>query len=53
MLSSESFARAPTVLNISWIEPRGEPPRVTRNGRTEDLSLTGMKAKMRNAADGL
>lgn len=40
-------------LKISWIEPHDEPLRVTRNGRTEDLTLTGMKVKMRNSADGL
>ena len=41
------------VLRVSWIEPHDEPLRVTRNGRTEDLTLTGMKVKMRNSADGL
>ncbi|MEI3852880.1 MULTISPECIES: hypothetical protein [Ensifer] len=41
------------VLKISWIEPHDEPLRVARNGRTEDLTLTGMKVKMRNTADGL
>lgn len=40
-------------MKISWIEPHDEPLRVTRNGRTEDLTLTGMKVKMRNSADGL
>lgn len=40
-------------MKISWIEPHDEPMRVTRNGRTEDLTLTGMKVKMRNSADGL
>ncbi|CUX53568.1 hypothetical protein AGR7C_Lc20020 [Agrobacterium deltaense Zutra 3/1] len=44
MLSSESFGQALTVLKISWIEPH-EPLHVTRNGRTADLSLTGMKVK--------
>ncbi|MFK0209518.1 hypothetical protein [Agrobacterium sp. NPDC090283] len=39
-------------LKISWIDPHDEPLRVTRNGRTENLTLTGMKVKMRNAADG-
>lgn len=39
-------------LEISWIEPHDEPLRATRNGRTEDLTLTGMKVKMRNKADG-
>ncbi|OCX13673.1 hypothetical protein QV13_22545 [Mesorhizobium hungaricum] len=41
------------VLDISWIEPHDEPLRVTHNGRMEDLTLTGMKVKMRNTADGL
>nr|WP_278501039.1 hypothetical protein [Brucella intermedia] len=40
-------------MKISWIEPHDEPLRVTRNGRTENLTLTGMKVKMRNSADGL
>lgn len=40
-------------MKISWIEPHDEPLRVSRNGRTEDLTLTGMKVKMRNSADGL
>lgn len=33
------------VLKISWIDPYDEPLRVARNGRTEDLTLTGMKVK--------
>ena len=40
-------------MKISWIEPHDEPLSVTRDGRTEDLTLTGMKVKMRNSADGL
>jgi hypothetical protein len=40
------------VLEISWIEPHDEPLRVTSNGKTENLTLTGMKVKMRNKADG-
>lgn len=40
-------------MKISWIEPHDEPLRVSRDGRTEDLALTGMKVKMRNSADGL
>ncbi len=40
-------------MKISWIEPHDEPLRVVRNSRTEDLTLTGMKVKMRNSADGL
>lgn len=39
-------------LEISWIEPHDEPLRVTRGGKTENLTLTGMKVKMRNRADG-
>ncbi|MFK0275683.1 hypothetical protein ACIQUG_18525 [Ensifer sp. NPDC090286] len=40
-------------MRISWIDPHDEPLRVARNGRSEDLTLTGMKVKMRNQADGL
>lgn len=40
-------------MKISWIEPHDEPLRVTSNERTENLTLTGMKVKMRNSADGL
>ncbi len=40
-------------MRISWIDPHDEPLRVTRNGRSEDLTLTGMKVKMRNQAAGL
>ncbi len=39
-------------MKISWIEPHDEPLRATRNGRTENFTLTGMKVKMRNGADG-
>ena len=39
-------------LNISWIEPHDEPLRVTRGGRPENITLTGMKVKMRNTDDG-
>ncbi len=39
-------------LKVSWVEPHDEPLRVTRNGKTENLTLTGMKVKMRNSADG-
>lgn len=39
-------------LRISWIEPHDEPLRVTRDGRSETMTLTGMKVKMRNTADG-
>lgn len=41
------------VLKISWVDPHDEPLRVTRNGSTENLTLTGMKVKMRNTVDGL
>ncbi|HEV7320428.1 MAG TPA: hypothetical protein VGO04_17660 [Ensifer sp.] len=41
------------VLDISWIDRHDEPLRVTRNGREENLTLAGMKVKMRNTADGL
>ncbi|MGX1786945.1 hypothetical protein ACWIGM_09425 [Bosea sp. NPDC055332] len=40
------------VHEISWIEPHDEPLRVTRSRKTEQLTLTGMKVKMRNTADG-
>ncbi|WP_313610336.1 hypothetical protein [Rhizobium sp.] len=36
-------------MKISWIEPHDEPLRATRN---ENFTLTGMKVKMRNGADG-
>ncbi|MFC0220586.1 hypothetical protein FHS82_003498 [Pseudochelatococcus lubricantis] len=39
-------------LQLSWIEPHDEPLRVTRDGRAENLTLTGMKVKMRNTVDG-
>ena len=39
-------------LKISWIEPHDEPLRIIRDGRSEELTLTGMKVKMRNTADG-
>lgn len=40
-------------LKVSWVDPHDEPLRITRDGRTENLTLTGMKVKMRNTADGL
>jgi len=40
-------------MKLSWIDPHDEPLRVTRGGTNEDLTLTGMKVKMRNTADGL
>lgn len=49
-------AHAPELLprmKISWIEPHDEPIRVERNGRAETITLTGMKLKARNQADGL
>jgi len=39
-------------LQISWIAPHEEPLRVKRDDRSERLTLTGMKVKMRNTADG-
>ena len=39
-------------MKISWIEPHDEPIRVQREGRTETVTLTGMKVKARNLADG-
>lgn len=39
-------------MKISWIEPHDEPIQVTRNGRSETVTLTGMKVKARNLADG-
>lgn len=58
---SEEIARtflqkaAPDLLQdmkISWIEPHDESIQVTRNSRTETVTLTGMKVKARNLADG-
>lgn len=48
-------ATAPELLprmKISWIEPHDEPIRVLRDGRSEIVTLTGMKVKARNLADG-
>ena len=39
-------------MQISWIEPHDEPIRVQRGGRGETVTLTGMKLKARNLADG-
>lgn len=39
-------------LEISWIEPHNEQLGVTQNGKPTALTLTGMKVKMRNKADG-
>ncbi|MFY9962095.1 hypothetical protein [Pseudomonas sp.] len=58
---SETIARAflqqhaPDLLErmkISWIDPHDEPVKVVRNGREETVTLTGMKVKARNLADG-
>lgn len=58
---SETIARAflqshaPDLLprmKISWIEPHDESIRIQRNGRNETVTLTGMKVKARNLADG-
>jgi hypothetical protein len=58
---SEQIAReflqqiAPDLLprmEISWIDPHDEPIRVQRDGRYETVTLTGMKVKARNLADG-
>ena len=58
---SEQIARAflqetaPDLLprmKISWIEPHDESIRVARNGSIETVTLTGMKVKARNLADG-
>ncbi|CAK7055281.1 MAG: hypothetical protein KER_02320 [Kerstersia gyiorum] len=58
---SEQIARAflqetaPDLLprmKISWINPHDEPIRVQRNGQAETVTLTGMKVKARNLADG-
>lgn len=39
-------------MKISWIEPHDEPIRVQRNSFNETVTLTGMKVKARNLADG-
>lgn len=39
-------------MKISWIEPHDESIRVARNGHVETVTLTGMKVKARNLADG-
>lgn len=39
-------------MKISWIEPHDESIRIERNGLTETVTLTGMKVKARNLADG-
>ncbi|MEZ5841955.1 MAG: hypothetical protein R3D02_16540 [Hyphomicrobiales bacterium] len=37
---------------ISWIEPHDETVNVAGEGRSEARTITGMKVKMRNTADG-
>ncbi|AZD30360.1 hypothetical protein [Pseudomonas chlororaphis] len=39
-------------MKISWIEPHDEPLKVTHDGREEVVTLSGMKVKARNLADG-
>lgn len=39
-------------MEISWIDPHDEPIKVQRAGRAETATLTGMKVKARNLADG-
>ncbi|KAA5840739.1 hypothetical protein F2A38_17680 [Pseudomonas chlororaphis] len=39
-------------MRISWIEPHDEPLKVTRDGHEEVVTLSGMKVKARNLADG-
>ena len=49
------LAHAPDLLarmEIHWIEPHDELIRVRRDGRAETVTLTGMKLKARNLADG-
>jgi|GEM_PF-250619 len=39
-------------LQLHWIEPHDETIRVRQGGRSHTVTLTGMKVKMRNRADG-
>ncbi|WMI97508.1 hypothetical protein RBU55_18215 [Pseudomonas chlororaphis subsp. aurantiaca] len=39
-------------MKISWIEPHDEPLKVTHDGREKVVTLSGMKVKARNLADG-
>lgn len=39
-------------MQISWIDPHDEPIRVWQDGRSTTVTLTGMKVKARNLADG-
>lgn len=41
-----------TRMKISWIDPHDEQIQVQRAGRSETHTLTGMKIKARNLADG-
>lgn len=59
---SEEIARAflqehaPDLLpkmEIHWVDTHDEPIRIERNGRTETVTLTGMKVKARNLEDRL
>ncbi|EMV8752353.1 hypothetical protein AADS67_004985 [Escherichia coli] len=38
-------------MEIHWIDAHDEPIRIERDGRTETVTLTGMKVKARNLAD--
>lgn len=38
-------------MEIHWIDTHDEPIRIERDGRTETVTLTGMKVKARNLAD--
>jgi len=59
---SEQIARdflkqyAPELLNnieLHWVAPHDEPIHITHFGKAQDVTLTGMKVKMRNKHDGL
>lgn len=39
-------------MQISWIDPHDEPLTVLQDGREQTVTLTGMKVKARNLADG-
>jgi len=40
-------------LELHWIDKHDEPIRIQHTGKTEKVTLTGMKVKMRNKRDGL
>jgi len=40
-------------MELHWIAPHDEPIHVTHLGQAQDVTLTGMKVKMRNTQDGL